>query len=189
MALFYACHKFAHFLAQGHFIVVTDSKTVTHWTTMQDPGGTVRRWLDYLQQYSFSVVHKPGKTHVNADSLSRSKHLPEATPSERSEAADRAVKYPLPFPGWRKLQESSLQEQQGDAGGQLLEAEAGKLAEVFPIPTDLPAGVLWHAPGDPPPVVAGGLLQWGDLVVAQRQDDILGGNMGQESRGKKWERR
>ena len=84
------------------------------------------------------------------------------------------MKYPLPFPGWRKLQGSSLQEQQGDSGGQLLEAGAGRSAEVFPIPTDLPAAALWHAPGDPPPVIARGLLQWGDLVAAQKQYDILG---------------
>ena len=42
------------------FVVVTDSNTVLHWSTMKDPGGTNRRWLNFIQEFSFTVTHQAG---------------------------------------------------------------------------------------------------------------------------------
>ena len=33
--------------------------------------GRLERWVMELQEFQFSVVHKPGKLHSNADALSR----------------------------------------------------------------------------------------------------------------------
>ncbi len=33
--------------------------------------GRLERWVIELQEFQFSVVHKPGKLHSNADALSR----------------------------------------------------------------------------------------------------------------------
>ena len=44
-ALNFALKKFEHLLKQGPFLVRTDNSTVVYWSTMKDPGGTVRRWL------------------------------------------------------------------------------------------------------------------------------------------------
>jgi hypothetical protein len=33
--------------------------------------GRLERWIMELQEFQFSVVHKPGKIHSNADALSR----------------------------------------------------------------------------------------------------------------------
>ena len=33
--------------------------------------GQLARWIEKLQEYNFYIVHRPGKKHSNADSLSR----------------------------------------------------------------------------------------------------------------------
>ena len=38
---------------------------------LRDVGGQLTRWLLFLQQFHFEVVYKPGKSHGNADCLSR----------------------------------------------------------------------------------------------------------------------
>ena len=36
---------------------------------MKDLGGTIRRWLDFIQEFSFMVNHQAGKNNVNADPM------------------------------------------------------------------------------------------------------------------------
>ena len=75
LAMTYVFQRCERFLLLNRFTVVTDNKTVANWVTMKDPGGTARMWMEFLQKFSFSVVHCPGKELVNVDSLSRSTHL------------------------------------------------------------------------------------------------------------------
>ncbi|KAJ8936960.1 hypothetical protein NQ318_015622 [Aromia moschata] len=37
----------------------------------KNPEGQVARWMERLQQYNFKIMHRSGKTHGNADTLSR----------------------------------------------------------------------------------------------------------------------
>ncbi|KAJ8934212.1 hypothetical protein NQ318_021637 [Aromia moschata] len=37
----------------------------------KNPEGQVARWMERLQQYDFKIMHRSGKTHGNADTLSR----------------------------------------------------------------------------------------------------------------------
>ncbi|XP_051816115.1 uncharacterized protein LOC127537562 [Acanthochromis polyacanthus] len=39
--------------------------------SFREPEGQVARWLEELQSFHFSVVHRPGAQHSNADALSR----------------------------------------------------------------------------------------------------------------------
>ena len=61
LALVYGLSKFDHLLRLKEFVVITDSNTVLHRSTMKDTGGTIRRWLDFIQQFNFTVVHREGK--------------------------------------------------------------------------------------------------------------------------------
>ena len=49
---------------------------------MKDLGGTIRLWLDFIQEFSFTVDHPAGKNNVNADLISRAKHMSELAPSD-----------------------------------------------------------------------------------------------------------
>ena len=37
----------------------------------REPEGQIARWIQKLQEYTFSIQHRAGPTHNNADSLSR----------------------------------------------------------------------------------------------------------------------
>ena len=77
LAFTYGLSKYSDILRLNEFVVITDSNTVLHWSTMKDPGGTIRRWLDCIQQFNFTVTHRAGKYNTNADLISRAKHMDE----------------------------------------------------------------------------------------------------------------
>ena len=37
----------------------------------KDPEGQLARWMDVLSTYDFTIEHRPGRLHKNADGLSR----------------------------------------------------------------------------------------------------------------------
>ena len=39
--------------------------------TLRKPVGQVAHWLEQIAEYDFEIVHRPGKQHANADTLSR----------------------------------------------------------------------------------------------------------------------
>merc|ERR1711914_38848 len=66
-ALHFAVNCWEHLLRSKPFVVLTDSKTVENWTTMKDPGGVIRRWLERLSLFEFEVFHRPGVDMVDAN--------------------------------------------------------------------------------------------------------------------------
>jgi hypothetical protein len=62
---------FHHFL-YGRTVVISTDHSALHWlVSFKDVQGQLSRWLQNLQQYDFTVVHRAGKSHPNADALSR----------------------------------------------------------------------------------------------------------------------
>ena len=65
---------------------------------MKDPGGTIRQCFDFIQEFSFTVNHRAGKHNINADLISRGKHMSEPTPSlEGTITQNTADVYKLPW--------------------------------------------------------------------------------------------
>jgi transposase InsO family protein len=62
---------FKHFLWGRHFLVRTDHSSLRWLLTYNDADGMVARWLSKLQEFDFSIEHRPGIKHLNADGLSR----------------------------------------------------------------------------------------------------------------------
>jgi hypothetical protein len=64
----------AHYLRHAAFLAITDHRPLLSWRkvdTRKDPTGPRSRWAIELDTYEFELVHKKGKTHTDADALSR----------------------------------------------------------------------------------------------------------------------
>ena len=64
-------HHFRQYLIGTNFVVRTDHGALTWLQNFKSPEGQLARWLEKLQDFEFSIVHRPGKRHCNADALSR----------------------------------------------------------------------------------------------------------------------
>ena len=53
-----------------HFQIVTDHN-VLRWLHSMEPKGRLACWILDLQEFNFTVVHRAGRLHTNADALSR----------------------------------------------------------------------------------------------------------------------
>ena len=63
--------QFRPYLLGTHFQVRTDHGSLSWLYNFKNPEGQLARWLEQLQEYNFSVIHRQGKRHGNADALSR----------------------------------------------------------------------------------------------------------------------
>ena len=71
LAVVKAIEKFHCYLYGQRFVVRTDHASLRWLLNFRQPEGQVARWLQKLQEYDFEIVHRTGKSHVNADALSR----------------------------------------------------------------------------------------------------------------------
>ena len=71
LAVLLAIKHFRPFLYGTHFTIVTDHSSLRWLQQMKDPDGRLARWALKLQHYDFTIVHRAGAIHQNADGLSR----------------------------------------------------------------------------------------------------------------------
>ena len=71
LALVWAIRHFRPYLYGTMFTVRTDHNSLKWLQNFRDPEGQLARWLEVLAEYQFTVEHRPGSKHVNADALSR----------------------------------------------------------------------------------------------------------------------
>jgi len=62
---------FKHYLYGKKFLIRTDHSSLRWLTNFRNPEGQVARWLETLSSYSFTIEHRKGRLHGNADGLSR----------------------------------------------------------------------------------------------------------------------
>lgn len=63
--------EFYPYLYGFHFKLVTDHNPLTALKGVKDYGGRLTRWMLFLMQFDYEMEYKPGRTHNNADALSR----------------------------------------------------------------------------------------------------------------------
>ena len=68
---------FKYYLQLRPFIIRTDHAALTAIKTMESPTGMVQRWLEALSNFQFTIEHRAGAKHSNADALSRVDHAQE----------------------------------------------------------------------------------------------------------------
>ena len=62
---------FHHFLYGRTFSVRTDHAALRWLRGFKNPEGQLARWLERLECYDFTIEHREGRSHSNADALSR----------------------------------------------------------------------------------------------------------------------
>ena len=71
LAVIHALRTWRHYLAGQKFSVVTDHYSLQYLKTQPQLSKRQARWLDFIAEFDFNIVHKPGKSNVVADALSR----------------------------------------------------------------------------------------------------------------------
>ena len=70
-AIAFALKIWHHYLYDEQFEVFLDHKSLKYIFTQQDLNIRLRRWMEYLQDYEFTLHYHPDKANVVADALSR----------------------------------------------------------------------------------------------------------------------
>jgi hypothetical protein len=84
-AIVHFCRYWRYFLQHCSvpFIIRTDHQSLQYMEGMEPPSGMmIMRWFDTLSNFNFSIEHRPGKKHANADALSRCAHAEEPDPDD-----------------------------------------------------------------------------------------------------------
>jgi len=71
LAIISCIEHFDYFLYGRHFYIHTDHQPLTFLLTKSNPSKRLQRWMVRLANYNFTIVYKPGKENIIADSLSR----------------------------------------------------------------------------------------------------------------------
>ncbi|MBN3314449.1 TRI67 protein, partial [Atractosteus spatula] len=71
LAVVSAVRHFKPCLFGTHFKLRTDHTSLTWLLNLKELEGQMARWIEILQKYDFTVVHRAGSRHQNADPLSR----------------------------------------------------------------------------------------------------------------------
>ena len=107
--------SFRHLLLLAPFKIRSDSISVRYLSTLKDQRAPFPRYFQLLADFTFTAEHRPGKTNIPDDSVSRRDDLPEMTREEKDfhssrsfvdqitvaqleELEDIAIEFADPFP-------------------------------------------------------------------------------------------
>ncbi len=85
LGIVWSLKHFYPYLYGRHFVIVTDHRPLKWLKTMNAPNNLFARWISEIQAFDFEVVHRPGRLHSNADTLSRYPETEESNVMEISE--------------------------------------------------------------------------------------------------------
>jgi hypothetical protein len=71
LAVVHYTSHFRHYLLGRPFVVRTDHGSLMWLLRFKQINGQLARWIEELSQYDMSIVHRPGRLHGNADTLTR----------------------------------------------------------------------------------------------------------------------
>ena len=164
----------------------------------KQPEGQLARWLEKLQEFQFTIVHRPGRAHANADALSRqpvrhcSKMCTDANPHIVNSVTNSVMGYSRD-----ELQQAQAEDK---VIGKLLQAKQADYRPSVAYSTGetleyrrllqqwdqllIQDGLLWHIFAQPQEGSS-----WRQLVVPQKfradvlkhlHEGITGGHLGQD---------
>ena len=71
LAVVEGVRHFHHYLYGRRFLVRSDHGALQWLLNFKNPEGQLARWIELLDTYDFTIQHRPGHKHTNADALSR----------------------------------------------------------------------------------------------------------------------
>ena len=71
VAIVFALKIWRHYLYDEQFEVFSDHKSLKYICTQLDLNMRQRRWMEYLEDYDFTLQYHPGKANVVPDALNR----------------------------------------------------------------------------------------------------------------------
>lgn len=71
LAVVYFVKYFRHYLHGKQFVVRTDHGSLMWLLNFKNPEGQIARWIEVLSSYPLKIEHRQGRSHGNADGLSR----------------------------------------------------------------------------------------------------------------------
>jgi len=71
LAIVTGLKHFRQYLLGRHIIIRTDHAALSWLRRTAEPMPQLARWLTYIEQFDYEVLHRPGVRHGNADALSR----------------------------------------------------------------------------------------------------------------------
>ena len=77
LPLVWGLEHFEVYLLGTRFRARTDHNALRWLRSFKEPKGQVARWIERLAEFDFTIEHRPGRLHGNADALSRSFHQRE----------------------------------------------------------------------------------------------------------------
>lgn len=77
LSVIYACKRHRQFLEDQRFTLITDSRALLWLDKYRDDRAKLTRWALLLQEFTFDVVHCPGRANELPDMLSRYPAEPE----------------------------------------------------------------------------------------------------------------
>ena len=104
--------QFRPYLLGRKFTLRTDHGSLTWLQSFKEPEGQLARWLEKLQELEFTIIHRQGKHHLNADALSR---LPCDQCGREEHPTISNVSVAPPEPSEQEVQLQMLQLQREDS--------------------------------------------------------------------------
>ncbi|GBN48694.1 Retrovirus-related Pol polyprotein from transposon 17.6 [Araneus ventricosus] len=83
MAIVFAVNHFKNYLFGKHFRIYSDQQCLSKIINYKDPTSRIARWMVTLQQFDYTVIHKPGRLNLMADYLSRASYPNDECVSEK----------------------------------------------------------------------------------------------------------
>ena len=71
LVVIHALRTWRHYLLGRKFIIVSDHHSLKFLQTQPQLSRRQARWLEFLAEFDFEIGHRPGKSNVVADALSR----------------------------------------------------------------------------------------------------------------------
>src|SRR5208282_901544 len=71
LAVVYRLKQYRQYLLGRPFVIRTDHSSLQWLRRTPEPMAQQARWLAFIEQFQYSIEHRPGHRHTNADALTR----------------------------------------------------------------------------------------------------------------------